>query len=136
MLIIAVNVKCVTFEFNFRRVEPFNPTLSNAWVNEGAAPALPESLNLYKKLLSLGIKIVFLTGRTENQRDVTARNLKRAGYHTWEKLVLKYCIYLFITPSSSPSWETYDLHTNLCEICSGLVSFIFVKTYKHRFLII
>ncbi|XP_020097844.1 stem 28 kDa glycoprotein-like isoform X4 [Ananas comosus] len=84
-------------------VEPFNPTLSNAWVNEGAAPALPESLNLYKKLLSLGIKIVFLTGRTENQRDVTARNLKRAGYHTWEKLVLKYCIYLFITPSSSPS---------------------------------
>ncbi|XP_020097842.1 stem 28 kDa glycoprotein-like isoform X2 [Ananas comosus] len=70
-------------------VEPFNPTLSNAWVNEGAAPALPESLNLYKKLLSLGIKIVFLTGRTENQRDVTARNLKRAGYHTWEKLVLK-----------------------------------------------
>nr|CAD1843181.1 unnamed protein product [Ananas comosus var. bracteatus] len=70
-------------------VEPFNPTLFNAWVNEGAAPALPESLNLYKKLLSLGIKIIFLTGRTENQRDVTARNLKRAGYHTWEKLVLK-----------------------------------------------
>ncbi|OAY84389.1 Stem 28 kDa glycoprotein [Ananas comosus] len=88
---------------DLQKVEPFNPTLSNAWVNEGAAPALPESLNLYKKLLSLGIKIVFLTGRTENQRDVTARNLKRAGYHTWEKLVLKYCIYLFITPSSSPS---------------------------------
>ncbi|XP_008798588.2 acid phosphatase 1-like [Phoenix dactylifera] len=70
-------------------VELYNATSFNAWVMKGKAPALPESLELYKKLLSLGIKIVFLTGRTEDQRDITAHNLKMVGYHTWEKLLLK-----------------------------------------------
>ncbi|XP_027334785.1 stem 28 kDa glycoprotein-like [Abrus precatorius] len=70
-------------------VEPYNPTLFNEWVDQGSALALPESLKLYNKLVSLGIKIVFLTGRPENQRDVTATNLKSVGYHTWEKLIVK-----------------------------------------------
>lgn len=70
-------------------VEPFNNDLFNAWVDRGIAPALPESLKLYKKLLSLGIKIVFLTGRIEGRRNITIKNLNDAGYHTWEKLILK-----------------------------------------------
>ena len=70
-------------------MEKYNPTLFNKWVMEGKAPALPESLELYKKLLSLGTKVVFLTGRPEDQRTVTANNLRKAGYHTWEKLILK-----------------------------------------------
>jgi predicted secreted acid phosphatase len=74
---------------NFDRVNPYNDTLFNEWVDLGAAPALPESQKLYKKLLSLGIKIVFLTGRPLKQKDITAKNLKKAGYHTWEKLILK-----------------------------------------------
>ena len=56
---------------------------------EGKGLALPETLKLYQKVLSLGIKIVFLTGRTEEQMIVTATNLKRVGFHTWEKLILK-----------------------------------------------
>ncbi|KAK3220660.1 hypothetical protein Dsin_014630 [Dipteronia sinensis] len=71
------------------RTEPFNATIFNEWVMEGKGLALQENLKLYKKLLSLGIKIVFLTGRTEDQRSVTATNLKKVGFHTWEKLVLK-----------------------------------------------
>ena len=70
-------------------MEPFNSTLFNEWVNKGEAPSLPESLKLYKKLLSLGIKIVFLTGRPEDQRSVTENNLKNVGFYTWEKLILK-----------------------------------------------
>ncbi|CAL9771771.1 unnamed protein product [Musa acuminata subsp. burmannicoides] len=70
-------------------VEPYNATSFNAWVDKGIAPALPESLKLYHKLLPLGIKIVFLTGRSEERRNVTITNLKRAGYRTWEKLLLK-----------------------------------------------
>ncbi|XP_010258707.1 PREDICTED: acid phosphatase 1-like [Nelumbo nucifera] len=70
-------------------VEPFNSTLFNEWVNTGEAPPLPESLRLYRKLLSLGLKIVFLTGRSEDQRKATSTNLKKAGFHTWEKLILK-----------------------------------------------
>ena len=73
---------------NFRS-EVFNSTQFNNWVYEGKAPAQPESLQLYKKLLNLGIKAVFLTGRSEAQRNITAANLKKVGYHTWEKLILK-----------------------------------------------
>ncbi|KAK1555800.1 hypothetical protein Q3G72_031449 [Acer saccharum] len=69
--------------------EPYNATTFNEWVMEGKGLALPETLKLYQKVLSLGIKIVFLTGRTESQRSVTATNLKKVGFHTWEKLILK-----------------------------------------------
>ncbi|RDX57601.1 Stem 28 kDa glycoprotein, partial [Mucuna pruriens] len=70
-------------------VEPYNATSFSEWVDLGEAPALPESLKLYKKLLSLGVKIVFLTGRPLDQKDITAQNLKLAGYHTWTKLIVK-----------------------------------------------
>lgn len=70
-------------------MEPYNETLFNAWVERGIAPALPESLKLYKKLLSLGIKIVFITGRPLTQKEITAKNLKQAGFYTWEKLICK-----------------------------------------------
>ena len=75
--------------FETFRVEPYNGTLFNEWVDTGKGPALPESLRLYKKLLSLGFKIVFLTGRQEVRRKITVTNLKEAGYHTWEKLILR-----------------------------------------------
>ncbi|CAB4302998.1 unnamed protein product [Prunus armeniaca] len=69
--------------------ELYNSTSFNEWVLKGIAPALPESLKLYQKLLTLGVKVVFLTGRGEDQRNVTTANLKNVGYHTWEKLILK-----------------------------------------------
>ncbi|KAK4269299.1 hypothetical protein QN277_022477 [Acacia crassicarpa] len=70
-------------------VQKFNSTQFDAWVEKGVAPALPETQKLYNKLLNLGIKIVFLTGRTISHHEVTVKNLKRAGYHTWHKLILK-----------------------------------------------
>ncbi|WOL09134.1 hypothetical protein Cni_G17887 [Canna indica] len=70
-------------------VEPYNATSSNEWVDLGIAPALPESLKLYRKLLSLGFKVVFLTGRPEERRNITVVNLKRAGFKKWEKLLLR-----------------------------------------------
>ncbi|KAK7294274.1 hypothetical protein RJT34_17161 [Clitoria ternatea] len=70
-------------------VEPYNETAFNAWVESGVAPPLPETLKLYNKLVSLGVKIVFITGRPQKQRDITAYNLKQAGYYKWEKLITK-----------------------------------------------
>ncbi|KAM1011212.1 hypothetical protein ACFX13_047338 [Malus domestica] len=55
----------------------------------GVGRQSPESLQLYKKLLKLGVKVVFITGREEDQRSVTITNLRNVGYRTWEKLVLK-----------------------------------------------
>ncbi|XP_065868498.1 stem 28 kDa glycoprotein-like [Euphorbia lathyris] len=69
--------------------KPYNPRLFNQWVGKGKGPALPESLYLYKKLVSLGIKIVFLTGRSVDKKSITSTNLKNAGYRKWEKLILK-----------------------------------------------
>ncbi|CAN6573403.1 unnamed protein product [Malus baccata var. baccata] len=86
--------------------EVYNSTSFNEWVLEGTAPALPESLQLYKKLLKLGVKVVFITGRGEDQRSVTITNLKNVGYHTWEKLVLNFRggLVLEIKSSSGPPY--------------------------------
>jgi len=73
----------------YDRSEPYNPTAFDEWVDRGVAPALPESLKLYRKLVSLGVNIVFITGRPLSQRDVTASNLKQAGYYKWAKLITK-----------------------------------------------
>ncbi|KXG21493.1 hypothetical protein SORBI_3009G070800 [Sorghum bicolor] len=56
--------------------KPYNATSFNEYVLEGSAPVLPESQRLFKKLISLGIKPVFLTGRTEDQRAITVTNLR------------------------------------------------------------
>ncbi|GMY34384.1 acid phosphatase 1-like [Fagus crenata] len=69
--------------------EEYNSTSFNAWVEEGIAPALPASLDFYKKLIDLGFKVVFLTGRHETYKEITISNLKNQGYTTWEKLILK-----------------------------------------------
>ncbi|KAK9282503.1 hypothetical protein L1049_005422 [Liquidambar formosana] len=67
----------------------FNETSYNEWLAEGISPPVPEILNLYKKLVSLGFKIVFLSGKSESTRSVTVSNLKNSGYDTWLKLILK-----------------------------------------------
>jgi len=54
------------------------------------APALPETQRLYKRLQELGIKPVILTGRREDKRESTAKNLADVGYTGYEKLLLKY----------------------------------------------
>ena len=67
----------------------FNETSFNDWVKLADAPALPSSLNLYRKLQELGFKIFLLTGRSEYQRNATEANLLSAGYKNWERLILR-----------------------------------------------
>ncbi|OVA12458.1 Acid phosphatase (Class B) [Macleaya cordata] len=69
-------------------IETYNAT-SFEWVDSGKAPVLLESLKLYKKLISSGFKVVFLTGRVEKRRQITVKNLNAAGYRNWEKLLLR-----------------------------------------------
>ncbi|BAT98460.1 hypothetical protein LR48_Vigan406s021500 [Vigna angularis] len=70
--------------------EKFNSTrYDEEFVNKSDAPALPETLKNYNKLLDLGFKIIFLTGRLTDKKAVTEANLRKAGFHTWEKLILK-----------------------------------------------
>ncbi|KAA8540338.1 hypothetical protein F0562_024743 [Nyssa sinensis] len=67
----------------------YNSTAFNEWVADAKAPPIPGSLMLYNRLVSLGFKIVFLTGTGEPVRQARITNLKKAGYYTWEKLILK-----------------------------------------------
>lgn len=64
-------------------------TAAFEWQLKGEAPALPESLKLYNRLSSIGMKIVFLTGRDEFLTNIAARNLKNVGDHSCEKLILR-----------------------------------------------
>ncbi|XP_031478896.1 acid phosphatase 1-like [Nymphaea colorata] len=69
--------------------EAFNEATFDEWADEGIAPALPESLKLYKVLKSLGFELFLLTGRSEPQRNVTVSNLLFAGYDSWNRLILR-----------------------------------------------
>ncbi|XP_030972174.1 acid phosphatase 1-like [Quercus lobata] len=101
-------------------VQPYNSTLFNQWVITAKAPALPESMKLYKTLLSLGIKVVFLTGRSEEQRTVTTNNLNHVGFHTWEKLILKASSYKGKTAVEYKSTERKKLEKNGYRIIGNI----------------
>lgn len=59
------------------------------WINSGKAPALPGTLRLYQEAQRLGLSVFFITGRTEDQRDATARNLRSQGFQNWQDLILR-----------------------------------------------
>jgi acid phosphatase len=65
-------------------------TLYNAWeVSPEADVALPGTLRLYRKAQAAGIDVFFITGRPEEQRAGTVRNLEAAGYTGWKGLALR-----------------------------------------------
>uniref|UniRef100_A0A0D3G457 Acid phosphatase n=1 Tax=Oryza barthii TaxID=65489 RepID=A0A0D3G457_9ORYZ len=71
------------------RTTLYNDTCFREYVAEGSTLALPETRRLYRRLLQLGVKPVFLTSRTEDERNITVTNLRRQGYSGWMKLLLK-----------------------------------------------
>lgn len=74
------------------RAEVFDHPLFSKWVEEGKAPVIPAMLSLYKALRAENWGIVFMTGRTENQRNITSENLLAVGYEGWITLLLRYVI--------------------------------------------
>lgn len=67
----------------------FDAVAFDKWVDKAVAPAVEASLKLYEEVLSLGIKVFLLTGRSEQQRNVTVQNLLDVGFKNWEKLILR-----------------------------------------------
>jgi predicted secreted acid phosphatase len=57
-----------------------------AWDQLGQDPAIPATLQVFQKARALGVTVFFITGRPENQRAATERNLAAAGYAGYEKL--------------------------------------------------
>lgn len=67
----------------------YQPKHWDRWVAEADAPAISPVRDVYRHAISLGMKVVFLTGRTEADRAATARNLRLQGMPTYEKLILR-----------------------------------------------
>ena len=68
---------------------PHGPCGFNAWILKATAIAFPPALAFFDAAKSKHIAVIFLTARHESQRRATVRNLKRAGYEGWSKLILK-----------------------------------------------
>lgn len=61
----------------------------NAWVASAQAPAIQSTLRIYNEARRLGVSVFFLTGRAESQRASTEANLRLAGFHDWQQLIMR-----------------------------------------------
>jgi predicted secreted acid phosphatase len=70
-------------------LEVFDHAEFDKWVEKGKAPAIQSSLALYREVMSLGFKVLLLTGRSERHRNITIENLIKVGFQRWDKLILR-----------------------------------------------
>lgn len=65
------------------------PSAWTAWVLDGQAPAIAGTLELYRYARQKGVAVIFLTGRTEKEREATERNLRSVGFQDFERLLMQ-----------------------------------------------
>jgi len=59
-----------------------------AWDQLGRDPAIAPTLDLFRQARRRGIDVFFITGRPENQRAATERNLRASGYAGYARLFM------------------------------------------------
>lgn len=67
----------------------YDSKVFDAWVQSAQAPAISGSLRVYREAQRLGVSIFFITGRHEDERDATERNLREQGFENWQQLTLR-----------------------------------------------
>ncbi|MEG8947939.1 HAD family acid phosphatase [Rosettibacter firmus] len=67
----------------------FRMDLWNNWINEGKARSIPQTKRFYDYLISRNIRVIFITGRYEEERDATIRNLIEQGYTKFDTLIAR-----------------------------------------------
>lgn len=67
----------------------YDPKTWDDWVMQAKATALPGVRRFYDSLVARNIKIIFITGRSQDQYDATIKNLKEQGYTKFDTLVCK-----------------------------------------------
>jgi HAD superfamily, subfamily IIIB (Acid phosphatase) len=71
---------------------PLRPTLPcgfSEWINKAQAKAIGPTLNFYNAMREMHVAVFFITGRRQSQRQVTIRNLRRAGFENWAGLMTR-----------------------------------------------
>jgi predicted secreted acid phosphatase len=66
----------------------YMPKNWTAWVAAGRAPAIIPVQTIYETAVRGKIDIFFISGRKEEDRASTERNLREVGYETWTKVFL------------------------------------------------
>jgi acid phosphatase len=59
------------------------------WVRKAEAAPITPTLDLFKWSRSRNIAVFFITGTTENLRESVTRNLRHAGYSSWDSLYMR-----------------------------------------------
>lgn len=65
---------------------PKGPCGFNQWILKGSAKAIRPARKLFKAAKAKGVAVIFITGRPDNQRDITILNLDHAGFEGWTEL--------------------------------------------------
>ncbi len=65
------------------------PKLSHEWIIKANAPEIKEVKRLYDYLVKRGFRIIFMTGRKFNEHEATIENLKKRGFNTFDKLIVR-----------------------------------------------
>ena len=71
---------------------PLRPTLPcgfPAWIDRAGAKAIDPSLKFFDAVRAKHVAVFFVTGRRDSQRRVTIRNLHRAGFEDWARLMTR-----------------------------------------------
>ncbi|MBS1103091.1 acid phosphatase [Gluconobacter sp. Dm-62] len=68
---------------------PKGPCGADAWEKSGRAPAFASTLALINDAQAHHVAVFFVTGRHEDERDATERNLHLAGISHWDGLYLR-----------------------------------------------
>jgi acid phosphatase len=67
----------------------FNKSVFDAWAQSAQAPAIGGTLRLYKEAQNLGVSVFLITGRPEDERAATERNLRAQGFDRWQGLAFR-----------------------------------------------
>jgi hypothetical protein len=59
------------------------------WIKKARAPKLGPTLDFYNAVLAKNVAVFFVTGRRDSQRRATIRNLNRAGFKNWTRLMTR-----------------------------------------------
>jgi predicted secreted acid phosphatase len=105
--------------------------------DKGTDPAIQPTLALYQFAKNNHIAVFFLTGRFEEERGVTARNLRAVGYRQWDGLILRHGMY---RKTSAEVYKTamrkqliakgYDIVLSIGDQNSDLIGGYADKTFK------
>jgi acid phosphatase len=65
---------------------PKGPCGFNQWILKGNAKAIEPARKLFEAAKAKGVAVIFITGRTDSERDITILNLDHAGFEGWTEL--------------------------------------------------